>query len=574
MRSYLSLTKTFLAAVGMSKGQDKKRKILIICLSLFAGLFIMLPACFIAFLIMGMMTFSLMRSGSQAMGIELMLHIISIFTIIFGINVILNEFYFSNDIQFVLPWPVRASKLVAAKYTAAFFVENVMQILLVASCIAGFGMASRMSGIHWLYSLLGVLTLPLLPMAYCGILSILVMGFTRFIKNKDTMQRFSLSVIVLLLLAFVLGVGSLKELNVNNIIEAMVSGNFSFFKVMDVLFPNVHFFVKFFNEGDFLALLGYILVSLGAIAVMLALSEVLYFKGVIGLSSGSSKKELEGTSFLLAKSKEHSQVAAYLKKEILILFRTPTFFTHCILANFIWPLFVFAAYQLGIQTMTVADIFPKMRYYPQGADPINIAFLKEAYTSGSIRVHLAILFGVICLSLIVSSMNSISSSAISREGKHFSFMKYIPMSYEKQWGTKLLVGILFPALSFYLIFWPACIWFGIPLVNILFYTLISMVCILLPALTGISIDANQPKLIWDDELNALRENYNNFFSMSVAIGFAALLCITGYCLSKYLYVGITAIAWILFTLVIFLDLLFFLLAKKTVTKNIETQEEA
>lgn len=571
MRSYFSLTKTFLKAVEMSKGQDKKRKALITFLALFAAIFIMLPACIIAFTVMGMMTFSLKESGSQALGVELMLHVITIFTIIFGMNVVLNEFYFSNDIQFLIPWPLRASKIIASKFTAAFCVENVMQILLVASCLAGFGVVAQIGTANWLYSLIGIFTLPILPMAYCGIISILIMGFTRFIKNKDTMQRFSLGFIVILLLGFVVFISSLKELDMNAYVDAMVSGDQSFFKVMDCIFPNVYFFTRFFTEGNWLDLLYYVLVSLGAVAVMLLLAEGLYFKGVLGLSSGSSKKNKMSLSYLIDHSKQTSPWKAYFMKEVRILVRTPTFFTHCILSNFIWPLFVFAAYELGIQTLTVADIFP---HAPNGSDPISLSVLKEAYLAGNPGVILSVIIGVISLSLIVSSINSISSSAISREGKHFAFMKYIPVSYELQWQTKLLVGILFPASSFFLLFWPACILFGLPLWHILLYSILSLATMLLPAFTGICIDASQPKLIWDDELNALRENYNNFFAMAISIGFAVLLGFGCYALYHYMNCNLLISGLIVFFAILALNSIFFAVARKTVTKNLQTQEEA
>ena len=306
---------------------------------------------------------------------------------------------------------------------------------------------------------------------------------------------------------------------------------------------------------------------------MLVLAEFLYYRGVIGLSAGSSKKDKHSISYLLDHSKQHSPAFAYFTKDLRILVRTPTFFTHCVLANFIWPLFVFAAYQLGIQTLTVADVMPQFTSYDRGAETINIAVLKEAYATSSPRMLLAFLFGVICLSMIVSSMNSISSSAFSREGKHFSFMKYIPIPYDTQWNIKLLIGILLPAISFFIIFWPICIWFQVPFTNGLLYTIISIACIILPALLGICIDSNQPKLIWDDELNALRENYNNFFTMSLAIGFAALTCISGYHLVQYANISITSMAFVLLGFVIILDTLFALIAKKKVSYNIETQEE-
>ena len=127
MNQYKTLTKTFIAAISMSQAQDKKRKIMIIILSMFALFGVLLPVSIGVGLLVKLMTETLAPIGCQALGIQLMFHVISIFTVIFGINVIFNEFFFSNDIEYILPWPLRAYQIVASKFTAAFYNENIMQ---------------------------------------------------------------------------------------------------------------------------------------------------------------------------------------------------------------------------------------------------------------------------------------------------------------------------------------------------------------------------------------------------------------------------------------------------------------
>lgn len=554
MRSYFSLTKTFLAAVGMSEGQDKKRKIFILLLALFAAVFIMLPACLIVFTYVGMLTHALRETGSQTMGIELMFYIISIFSVIFGINVVFNEFYFTNDIQYLLPWPIRPSKIVGSKFTACFFVENVMQVLLVASCILGFGFTAHIGMANWFYSILGILTLPLLPMAYCSIVCILIMAFTRFIRNKDVMQRISVAVVVVLLIALVVSASTLQAMDMNNLADALVEGNKSFFHIMDCIFPNIYFFTDFFATGSISSLIWYLVVNIGAIAVMLILAELFYYKGVVGLSSGSSKKNKNSMEALVEKSKLRSPFKAYFLKEWRVLISTPTFFTHCVLSNFIWPLFVFA-------------------YIKLQPDKVTIASLREQFATCDSSIFLNCLYGCIAISLIVGAMNSLSASSFSREGKHFSFMKYIPMTYEMQWGIKWLIGIIFPLFALLVFFIPACFVLQVPIGASLLYILLTVFCVTLTSFVGICIDANQPKLIWDDELNALRENYNNFFTMAVAVGFAVILCLSANYLQKNSDLSILSSGWCVLALLLILNLIFYMISKLTITKNIQNQEE-
>ena len=105
MNSYITLTKTFIASISMSEPQDKRRKIMILILSLFAVFGVLLPVAIAVGILVKLMTETLLPIGCQALGIQLMFHVICLFTVIFGINVIFNEFYFSNDIEYLLPWP-------------------------------------------------------------------------------------------------------------------------------------------------------------------------------------------------------------------------------------------------------------------------------------------------------------------------------------------------------------------------------------------------------------------------------------------------------------------------------------
>lgn len=555
MNSYFTLTKTFIASIRMSSPQDKRRKIMIAILAFFALFGVLLPVTVGIEVLVNLMTHALIPVGCETLGIQLMLHVICLFTIIFGINVIFNEFYFSNDIEFLLPWPLRACQIAASKFTAAYYNENMMQFVLVLSCIIGFCTAADMSIWHFLLSLIGVITLPIIPLCYCAILSMLIMGFTHFIKNKDIIQRLSVSMLFLMVIALVSSIGFLQNMDIDTYVHTLASGDQSFFKIMNMIFPNVSLFVKTFHEGSILALWEYLFFNAAAITVMLFLSELLYFRGVIGLNVSNTKKQRNNVDKLIARCRQKNVYYAYLMKEIKILFRTPVFFTNCIAVNFLWPIFIYA--MLKIQSYE-----------------ISIPKLQELYLHRDMRIQLFFLLGIVGISVIVAALNSLSSNAISREGKHFSFMKYIPIPYFTQWNAKASIGIIFSFIGVNVYFIPICFLLKLPVLHTLFYLLLSLLSINFISYTGIYIDSIQPKLIWDDEMSALRENYNTFFSMAIAIGFAAIICIGGFFLFCNTHISIGFI-WILLLLILAAaNLIILMLTLRSGVRNIEEQEEA
>lgn len=554
MNSYKTLTKTFIAAISMSKPQDKRRKIMIAILSTFAIFGVLLPVCIGVGVLVNLMTKTLMPIGCEALGIQLMLHVICLFTLVFGVNVIFNEFYFSNDIEYLLPWPLRAYQIIGSKFTAAFINENMMQFILVFSCIIGFGTSAKIGIGNWILSVLGVITLPIIPLAYCGILSMLLMAFTRLIRNKDAIQKISVALMFIMVIALVGSIGFLQNMDIDSYVATLASGNQTFFNTMNYIFPNVPLFVKTFHEGSISALFGYVVVNALVIAVLLLLSEKLYFKGVISLTSSDFQKGHKDIDRLLAGCRQRKPAISYFLKDVRLLVRTPVYFTNCIAINFLWPVFAYAMIKISGYELSIA----RLRHY---------------YAHNDLRILLFFHLGIVGLSVIMAAINSLSSNAISREGKHFAFMKYIPVDYFSQWHAKAAIGILFPFVGIMVFFIPICIILQMPVLHILFYILLSLLSIFFISYMGIYIDSIQPKLIWDDEMSSLRENYNTFFSMAIAIGFVLVVCVGGFFLFCNTKISIAFVGILLTVILLFANILIFILTARSGVKNIEEQEE-
>lgn len=556
MNSYLSLTKTFVSALSMSKTKDKKRKAIIIILSIFAMFGIMIPGALLLGFFVGTSTYNLvtLNAGTEVntFVLQLVLEVIALFTFVFGISVILNELYFTNDIEYILPWPLRIWQIVASKFTAAYIGENVMQLMFIIASIIGFGLGAGIGAINWILGFLGILLLPILPMVYCTIICMLIMRFTRIIKNKDAVQKATIFIIFAILIVVLIAVSSLGDFDFNAFKGNISELSSKYFSVLNIIFPTVNLFVRTIGEGNIITFIGYILVNILAIAIMLILAELLYFKGVINLSVNKGNVD-ENLNNLIKSSEQHSQAYSYFMKELRILMRTPTFYSHCIVVNFIWPIFVYAVFKASGSSMT-------------------FTWIRENYHLDS-NLPLFFIVFIVGMSAFLTALNSISSNAISREGKHFHFMKSIPVGYKTQIFVKTFVGILFSIIGIMVFFIPACIIMKIPFLHIIGYIILSILAITFVAYMGIYIDSLQPKLVWDDELSVLRENYNMFFSMAIIIVFVGIFSIGGYFLLKdkaYTYTNL----FLMFSLLLIIcNLIIYLISKKSLVRNIITQEE-
>lgn len=556
MNSYLSLTKTFISALSMSKSNDKKRKLIILILSIFALFGIMIPGALLLGFFVGISTYNLtiLNAGSQisTFVLQLVLEVIAIFTFVFGISVILNELYFTNDIEYILPWPLRIWQIVISKFTAAYIGENIMQLAFIVATIVGFGIGANIGIINWFIGICGIFLLPILPMVYCTIICMLVMRFTKIIKNKDSVQKATIFIIFAILIIVLLSVSSLGNFDFNNFSGNVNELSNNYFYVLNILFPTVDLFVKAIGNGDIIMFLIYLLVNILAIIIMLVIAELIYFRGVINLSV--NKNSLDVSLDKLIKSvRQHTPAYSYFMKELRILVRTPAFYTHCVIVNFIWPIFVYAVFKASDSSITL--LWLKENYYANE----NIALFMTVFIVG--------------ISAFLTSLNSITSNAISREGKHFHFMKSIPLDYKTQLTVKTLVGILFSFIGIMVYFIPVCIFINVNIIHMIGYIILSFLTIMFVAYMGIYIDSLQPKLVWDDELSVLRENYNMFFSMAIVIVFVIVFAIGGYfiLLNKHLVFGQLFLIFV--SILILCNIVMYLISRKSLVNNIIVQEE-
>ena len=73
------------------------------------------------------------------------LALLCVFTFIFSFNVILNELYFTGDIENLLPLPIKPREIVGAKIASIFCAESLVQLLVIFFSVIGFFFALGLS---------------------------------------------------------------------------------------------------------------------------------------------------------------------------------------------------------------------------------------------------------------------------------------------------------------------------------------------------------------------------------------------------------------------------------------------
>lgn len=437
---------------------------------------------------------------------------VSIAIFFFSIFYVMSVLYFSKDIESLLPLPLKPSEILAAKFTVVLFYEYLTEVVFLAPILIGFGIASKAGILYYLYSIFIFLTLPLLPLVYASLLSMVVMRYTNLAKNRDRFR------IVGGIIAMLLAVGinavitkqSSSQMGAGELQRLLEQGNNSYVDIMSGIFFNNKFAVMALLHCDvlkgFVNLVLFVLISILFVMLFLSIGEGMYFKGVVGMSEASTKRKKYTEAEIRKSSKQTSAIKAYTVKELKLLFRTPVYFMNCVLMNFLFPVF------LIIPFLVQPDEMKQLQSL-------------SIYVSNGSGVVLAVAFGI---SVMVTSTNGIAASAISREGTNIFVCKYLPVSYKTQIMAKVLSGMSMGVLGTVSMVLAAVLFIPVPVYLILLIILVSLPGIAFSCLAGILLDLNFPKLIWDNEQKAVKQNFNviiNMLASMLVAGITIFICI-------------------------------------------------
>ena len=110
------------------------------------------------------------------------------------------------------------------------------------------------------------------------------------------------------------------------------------------------------------------------------------------------------------------------------------------------------------------------------------------------------------------------------------------------------------------------IYAGVPVHHILLMILFAAAASFGVTYLGMLLDSVNPKLVWEDALTALRENYNTFFCMAIALGIAAVIAGLGILLYALLSLPVALIGLIFILATLCFD---YLIYKKCMRRGVE-----
>ena len=482
-------------------------------LALIAVSCIMIPCTVIVGFISYVMTEALLEAGSPGGGMLFEMQILSAFSMIFGILVIFSVLFFSSDREHFVTLPIPAHHLMMGKFLYAYFAESVMEFLVLIAVFLGYFLAigknisvlTALNPISIIAAILGVALIPLVPMIYCAIFSLILMAVLKGVKDSKIFYRMSTVFLLIFAGIFVYSLRGIGEINMENYVESLGSGQNLLLRTLNIIFFPVPWLSNAISDASIMYLLLYIVGNATLLGILYFLGKALYQTGLYTAASlGSSKKADVKASDI----KLESQFKASFMKELRVILRTKAFSGNCAYINILWPAGTAALFH-----------FTK--------DKAGMASFIEMYQSGRDRADMILIMAVLGISFIATALNSLASTAFTREGQHLSLIKFIPVPYDIQMYAKAFLSFIFTYPAILLTDIIICLYMKAPFYIGVFYAIIMFLAHVLSIIIGMMMDSSSPYVEWDDEYSALRGNLNTFFNMAIMMLLSIIFIVLG-----------------------------------------------
>jgi ABC-2 type transport system permease protein len=465
----------------------------------------------------------LASTGQQAALLTFAILAGQILILLFGLYYVISAFYFSRDLEILIPLPLKPFQVMASKFIVICANEYVTVFLVVVPVFVAWGVLAGRGPGYWVSAIIVYLLLPVIPLAIVSLLVVAMMRIVNVSRKKDALILIGSLVLISASIGFQSAVSRSAggQMSAESAV-AFFSSPDSLLNKLGSYFPPSIWATKALEGGlseglPHLALFAG--VSLALFLVLVVLSEKLFYRGLVGIGEiGARRRTLSSAEMSRRVSSGRRPFRAVLAREWRLMNRTPIFLLNGVLTVVIIPVVLI----LMVKTGREPEMF--LIKFLDGANPALVVLGAAAFLTVS------------------GSLNGTASSTFSREGGQFWLSKVIPVAPRDQVAAKLvhsyavsLLGVVVSSIALVAVFHLR---FGLlaPAAGL------ALLAGFLLTIVGMLIDLARPLLDWTNPQKAIKQNLNVLFAMVAGIG---LLFATGWLAAAMMKRGVKGPAVVL-----------------------------
>lgn len=416
--------------------------------------------------------------------------------VIFGIISMFSYLYLNKDAQFLAALPISPSKVFFAKIIIVYLYELFFVAAIGLPLMLAIAISAKMGVMYYVSIVLSLVVVPFFPLLIASILSFPLMYIISYLKKKGTMTTLVMVFLyVFFFVIYIVGYLSYQNamLNIGDasdalLLQSMLNPIKAFANAIKYPLYPLYALACFgsnlplFGLNKVLGAIVNLSISVGGLGVIMAISYLI--SGTIYQKASTLQFENAKDTNKKIEFKQNNILKALIYKEHKETVRAHSFGFQALAGIVMCPLMVVFFYLIYSKIPSVAE---------RG---VNLG-------DGVVKAMC-----VMAITMMGCGMNTVSSTAISREGKNFYIAKFIPVDYTTQVKAKLYYSLIINYIGVGLAYLTCVIINKMSFVEILllppFFILYSYAF----ATISLRFDLKSPKLDWTDPREAMKNNKN------------------------------------------------------------------
>ncbi|MBR3163157.1 MAG: hypothetical protein IKF17_03550 [Clostridia bacterium] len=445
--------------------------------------------------------------GQSEIFINLYLPILTMFLAFQVILSCANVFFFSKDTENVLYMPINSVELLISKFITLLCMLYFSEGIIAVVPLTLYGMITSANFVYYIWAIVTIFIYPIFVSGAISILTFVIMKFSRFFRNKEVFQIFmTVFLIFTILIVEYIMLNNLFNIKSNedafnqmiSIQDRMQNIN----RMLLIVNPTINMLAspeKILAVVSFLKILAICSIE---IIVFLLVGNITYIKYILkNITSIERKKGTKKIIDINKKVKNNKIGIAYTTKEFKLLLRNPSFFMQCV---------------FPVITLLISCILLVVSVYPTMMNVMQDDTVKKAIENMSFNTE--VVCDILIILQVMYSISNISLTAISRDGKDATLIKYIPVSLYKQFLYKNIPQFMLNLLTTIVVL--GLIWYIIPSIKIIYMFIIFIISIMINLINCylmLIVDLKRPNLNWATEEAVVKKSDNKLFQYVLMI---------------------------------------------------------
>lgn len=389
-----------------------------------------------------------------------------------------------KSFEMLVALPLSKTAIIISRFLTMYTTNLALSFLIMIPGTAIYGMNAHPSALFYIFSLVGTLFLPLLPMTLSTAVGALITAVGSRMKHKSLVSAL---LIIVISVGFIIG-NTVFSSNAGQFTEDMVRDMASAMTTqIKSLFPPALWFGEAVIHNDILALLSLVGLSLIVFFIMTAFIQKYFMTICMALNTSSAKN-----NYRMKSLQASSPLKALWRKELKRYFASSIYVSNTIMGYILMVACAVALLVMGPEKLETALMYP-----------------------GIVKRALPVFLGA------MAALMPMTSCAISMEGNTWWLMQSLPVRNRDIFNGKILAH-LSVSLPFYVIS-IILSWIALKpsLIGCLWLIFIPAAYILFSSVAGIAVNLAFPILNWENEARVVKQSASTMVSM--LISFVAFL---------------------------------------------------